>query len=256
MNQKNTDIAAHIPFDGLINARHLGGYPTVGGALTLEKAFVRCENPENLTPEDLDRLCRFGIRTAIDLRSPEEVQGAPNPMTSDSRFTYRNIPVFSTDASPEALTKSGIPMGDLYIYMLDHCRSSFQKIFTEILNTEGGVLFHCTAGKDRTGVLSALLLLLAGVDEETVTQEYCYTQVLLAPLVEKLKSTVPEGSSPEYIREMLAARPEFIQAAIRYVKETYGSAEGYLSALGFRPEQIDALRRRLTGQVLETEKGA
>lgn len=256
MNQNPNHIAAHIPLAGLINARHLGGYPTMDGGITRKEAFVRCENPQKLTKEDLDTLYRLGIRWVIDLRSPEEVCAAPNPMAADSRFTYRNIPVFSKDASPEALTKSGIPMGDLYIYMLEERKSAFREIFSEILRAEGGVLYHCSAGKDRTGVLSALLLLLAGVAEDMVIEEYSYTQVLLAPLVAELKKGLPAGVSGQYAEEMLSARPEFIRKAVDYLKKNYGSAEAYLANLGFSAAETEELRARLLKLPLESKKGA
>lgn len=254
MNMLNEKIAAHISLDGLINARHLGGYPISGGGKTLEEAFIRCENPEKLSKRDRDFLYQFGIRTVIDLRSPEETSRSANPLADDDRFVYKNIPVFSTDASPDALTKTGIPMGDLYVYMLKACASSFKKIFAQIIKSSGGVLYHCTAGKDRTGVLSALLLMLAGVDEETVTAEYCYTEILLQPLVEQLKRDMPQGADPEYIDEMLSARPEFIKTAIDYINNNYTSAKGYLSSLGFDKAQINALRFRLIGSFSEEVK--
>lgn len=256
MKREKNNIDAHIPFSGLINARHLGGYHTTDGGITKKEAFIRCENPYKLTAEDLDLLYNLGIRRVIDLRSPEEVSAAPNPMAEDNRFTYKNIPVFSEDASPEALTKSGIPMGDLYVYMIEERKPAFREIFAEILRSEGGVLYHCSAGKDRTGVLSALLLLLAGVDEETVVQEYCYTQVLLAPLVAELKKSINADISEEYADEMLCAYPEFIRTAIMYLKKNYINAEGYLKALGFSKTEIDALKGRLLETSIETEKGA
>lgn len=256
MEQINPTIPAHIPLEGLCNARHLGGYKTADGSLTRAEAFVRCEGPEKITAADMERLYRFGIRMVIDLRSPEETAAAPNPMATDGRFVFLNIPVFQTDASPEALTKSGIPMGELYIYMLDHCKPAFQQIFSAILDAQGGVLFHCSAGKDRTGVLAALLLLLAGVDEETVVQEYTYTQTLLAPVIERLRNHVPEGVSMAYAEDMLSARPAYIKAAIAHLKEIYHSAEGYLFALGFSREKTEAIRQKLIGTAMEAEKGA
>lgn len=256
MEQLNHRILAHIPLTGLINARHLGGYHTADGHLTREGAFVRCENPQHMTQEDMNQLYRFGIRSVIDLRSAEEIESAPNPMASDNRFTYCNIPVFQTDASPSALTKSGIAMGKLYIHMLKDCKESFRSIFKQILDARGGVLFHCSAGKDRTGVLSALLLSLVGVDEDTVIREYTYTQTLLAPLVEKLKRTLPDGISGKHAEDMLAARPEYIKEALNYLKESYGSAEGYLLSLGFRTDEVEALRQKLVAQESEQEKGA
>ena len=256
MEQTNLKIAAHIPLEGFCNARHLGGYKTADGYLTKAEAYIRCEGPEKITVKDMDWLYRFGIRTVIDLRSPEEALKTPNPMAKDGRFVFQNIPVFQTDASPDALTKSGIPMGELYIYMLDYCKTAFHQIFSVILDAQGGVLFHCSAGKDRTGVLAALLLLLAGVDEETVVQEYTYTQTLLAPVIERLKQHVPEGMSLQYAEDMLSARPAYIKAAITHLNDVYHSAKGYLSALGFSEKQTEAIRQRLAGTELEAEKGA
>ncbi|WP_077532537.1 tyrosine-protein phosphatase [Massiliimalia massiliensis] len=237
-------ITTHIPMEGLINARHLGGY-RAGNMLTSDKAYIRCENPDKLTRRDMDVLYDFGIRTVIDLRSPEEVAQSENPLSRDSRFDYHSIPVFSADASPEALAQKKIDMGQLYIYMADHCTDSFFQIFDTILHSHGGVLFHCTAGKDRTGVLAAILLLACGVAKDDVVWEYTFTEELLRPLVEQLENNVPKGMEKENVQAMLAAKPEYISVFVDHLNYTYHGAKGYLAHLGFSQEEITALCQRL-----------
>lgn len=240
-------ITTHIPMEGLINARHLGGY-RAGDMLTSDKAYIRCENPDKLTRHDMDALYDFGIRTVIDLRSPEEVAQSANPLSCDDRFDYHGIPVFSTDASPEALAQKRIDMGQLYIYMADHCTASFYQIFDTILHSQGGVLFHCTAGKDRTGVLAAILLLACGVEKDDVVREYAFTEELLRPLVKQLENNVPKGMEKENMQAMLAAKPEYISVFVDHLNHTYHGAKGYLAHLGFSQEGIAALCQRLVNE--------
>ncbi len=238
-----TTIQSHLPLEGLANARHLGGYPAEGG-LTKERAYVRCENPGRVTAADRDALYRFGVRLVIDLRSPEEIDKEADLLAEDSRFQYLSLPVFSADASPAALAAETFDMGALYVHMLRDRGEVFQKILRAVLGTEGVVLFHCTAGKDRTGVLAALLLLAAGVDRETVVAEYAYTGELLRPLLDKLREGMPEGAGRERAEAMLAADPAYIETLIDDL-DTHGGAKNYLRSLGFSAEEIDALNRRL-----------
>lgn len=239
-----TTISSHLKFDGLVNARHLGGYGA-GEKRTRSTSYVRCENPGRVSEKDRDTLYDFGVRQVIDLRSPEEVEREPDLLAEDSRFLYTLLPVFSSDTSPAALAQGDIDMGALYIHMLEDCKATFQKVLRLILETEGGVLFHCTAGKDRTGVLAALLLLSAGVSEADVVEEYAYTAQLLRPLAEELKKNIPAGPDRSRAEEMLAADPAYIEAAIRHLNTGYSGAAGYLLSLGFSEDEINALNARL-----------
>ena len=237
-------ISTHLPIEGLLNARHLGGYACAGGE-TAASAYIRCEHPGKLSPAGADFLWDYGIRDVIDLRSPEEAQRSPNPLAQDGRFGYHLLPVFGTAASPAALMGESVDMGQLYLSMLDGCRESFRRIFDAILASEGGVLYHCTAGKDRTGVLTALLLLSCGVSEKDVARDYCYTEALLRPLTEQLMGSVPAGVPASYAEAMLAAKPAYIEAALAHLRGAYSGARGYLTGLGFTDVQIGRLCARL-----------
>lgn len=241
-----TTIQSHLPLEGLQNARHLGGYPADGG-VTKSAAYIRCENPGRLTAADRDTLYHFGVRLVIDLRSPEEIAAETDLLSEDSRFHYLSLPVFSTDASPAALAADTFDMGELYVHMLRDRAEVFKKILRVILNTEGVVLFHCTAGKDRTGVLAALLLLAAGVDRDTVIAEYAYTGELLRPLLAKLRAGMPEGAGRDCAEAMLAANPAYIETLIAYI-EARGGAKNYLRSLGLSDTEIDLLNRRLVNK--------
>ncbi len=130
-----------------------------------------------------------------------------------------------------------------YRYLRDRGKA-FSQILRAILEAEGTVPFHCTTGKNRTGVLTAFLLLADGVDRETVTAEYACTGELLRPLLDKLRRGIPEGAGRERAEAMLAAAPAYIGTLIDYLK-TRGCAKGYLRTLGFTDEEIAALNRKL-----------
>lgn len=234
-------ITSHIPLEGACNARDLGGYPALHGQ-TRKYAFIRCESPVNLTDADTVLLLKLGIRMVIDLRSREEIEEEPNPFARVPTISLHSIPVLGFNPTPGLM--NAIDMRDLYIHMLDDCQEAFAKIFCTMICAGRGVLFHCTTGKDRTGVLAAILLLLASVPEDIVVTEYCYTQVLLKPWVER-KCVNSGGRSLKNAAVTHASDPAYIKAAINRIIGYYDGAAGYLTHIGLTFEEINTLRRRI-----------
>lgn len=245
MNDENKkiEILAHIPLEGSVNTRHLGGYKA-GDRVTKDYAFFRCESPFHMTEGDLDKLYSLGVRAVIDLRSGEEIENEPNPFNGYRDVSFHNISLLDSARPPHF--SDDFTMGDLYVRMLDLSQEGFKKAFRIILDTDGGVLFHCSAGKDRTGVLAALLLLTAGVDRETVEEEYAYTQILLAPWVEqKLEEIKTINPGAGFNPMMLQALPEYIHKALDHLIEKYGDVRNYLREIGLDDAEIDRLADRI-----------
>lgn len=236
------EIKSHIPLQGACNTRDLGGYPLEDGRATARYAFIRCETPFKMTPADIDTLLSLGVGGVIDLRNQSEIEREPNPFATNARVKYWNIPLFAGAIGPHQFEK--LTMGDLYVHMLDNAQPGFAQVFRAALETRGSVLFHCSAGKDRTGLVAALLLLNAGVDRGVVVQEYCYTQVLLRPWVEnQLRQASRAGMNLS--ARMLDADEEYIAKAIDHIGSVYGSARGYLLAIGLAEGEVEALKRRV-----------
>lgn len=135
----------------------------------------------------------------------------------------------------------------VYAMFLEIGGPAYRTLLETIAEADGRVLFHCAAGKDRTGIAAALLLDLAGVDDETIIEDYTLTEQLLAPLKEQWLPQMRErGFDEERAAALLAAPAEDMAATLRHLRERYGSAEEYARAIGVSSDAVSAVRARLT----------
>ena len=182
-----------LAWEACYNARDLGGYATVGGGRTRWGAFVRADNLRRLRSSGRAALLDYGVRTVIDLRRADELEIDPNPFaeqSGDARWPrYLNLPfglgadraavaaVVAAGAGPDA------SMDALFRLVLDQYWRGIAGVMTAIAAApDGAVLFHCHAGKDRTGLIAALLLALAGVPAPTIAEDYALSQEYLRPM--------------------------------------------------------------------------
>jgi len=251
-----------LDWDACYNARDLGGYPLKGGGATRWGALVRADNLCRLSQTGRQSLLDYGIRTIIDLRSPGELDEAPHPFSpqprSNGAMDYISIPIIDDDNRPAiARLEMSRDAREGYRLLLEH----FHYRFTDVLRAiaaapEGGVLFHCHAGKDRTGLVAALLLALSGVPERDIAADYALSNQYLQPLYEEVMSGAPsDPREREKFRRSLQAQPANILSALSFLKKKYGGVEGYLRstgniqsvpAAGLSPAEIERLRERLT----------
>jgi protein-tyrosine phosphatase len=201
----------------------------------------------------------YGIRTVIDLRAESERIGAPGPPFSTFQSVspvappyieadgkgphYLHRPLVDDETVPflnEART-----MPDRYKLMLDRCQPELGAIFNAIARAEGPVLFHCFAGKDRTGLVAAMMLSLAGVEAEAIGADYAETDTQLADrYAEWLAKAAPDRL--ESMREELRCPPEWMLGTLEYAEQKWGGLESYLEAAGVAPVDIDRLNTKLT----------
>lgn len=113
------------------------------------------------------------------------------------------------------------------------------------LAPQGAVLFHCHAGKDRTGMIAALLLALAGVPNSTIAEDYAFSQVCLQPIFDHRLSQEPDLAKRERMAQMMSAAPETMLSALAYLDARHGGAERYLRAAGVGEAELERLRRRI-----------
>ena len=238
-------ISSYIALQGACNARDLGGYETKDG-LTARYAFFRCESPAGLTEADISLLLGLGLAAVIDLRGRPEIEREPGPFIDLDEVQWHNFPLFDGNLPPHVRETGN--MGDFYIHMLESAGNGFAAIFRAILAARGGVLFHCSAGKDRTGLVAALLLLNAGVAREMVITEYCYTDALLGAWVEA-QTKLAESRGHALNTRLLEANRAYIETALDHLDCRYGGADGYLAAIGLTEDERAALRTRVLGGV-------
>lgn len=243
MNDSKQDRSRHVRLDGAHNVRDLGGYP-VGVGQTRWGVFLRGDSLHQLTDADIETLLNAHVRTVIDLRHDAEVQTAPNRLAGIAQITYRHIPIFRGSVSGGRGAAHNLRQ--VYAYMVDHCQDGLSEALSTLADAEsGGVLFHCSAGKDRTGIVAALTLGLARVPDSVIAADYALTAVAMEALRPILvEQTLVRGGSAEALEPLLSSHPEDILAMLDYVRAAYGSVESYAARLGLEGERITRLRER------------
>ena len=198
----------------------------------------------------------YGITTVIDLRAESERVGSPGPPFSNFQSTSPVQPATDTngpvnlhlalvDDQTVPFLNDAPTMPDRYRLMLDRCQPGLSAIFNAIAEADGPVLFHCFAGKDRTGLVAAMMLSLAGVDPEAIGADYAATDAQLATrYAEWLAKASPERL--EEMRDELRCPPEWMLGTLEYAEQTWGGVESYLEAAGVAPGNIDRLTTKLT----------
>lgn len=239
----NPDRYLHWP--DCYNARDLGGLATEAGKTTRWQALMRSDIVNRLTEEGRQALLDYGVRTIIDLRSPLETAEEPSLLASDGGVSYLNLPLEKYYPHVRALISQAETRGEVYAIILDHYPDAVTAVLQAIIEAEpGGILIHCQAGKDRTGIVSALLLRLVGVPVETVVADYTESQACLWPLYEKI---VAEAGGEEEVDFWLkpTATEEMMIFMLDHLDSKYGGVESYLLASGLSAGEIDRLRSRL-----------
>ena len=232
-----------LPLDGLMNARDLGGYAACGG-VTRSGVFLRSDVPALLSEADLRFLRLYELSAAVDLRSEAERERTPDMLAAQSWVRYTAVPLYDkTAARGEGLDGKTFCWADHYIRLVDHAQDWVRDVFAALADAPGCVLFHCATGKDRTGIIAALLLSLCGVSDEDAAADYCLSRLYLAPLVEELCRSGRIASRDD---PFFATQPENMLRLLAYLRERYGGVPDYLSACGLSQARQDALRRRLT----------
>ncbi len=227
-----------LPLKTFRNTRELGGYETQEGSYTKTHRYIRAATPAFLDEEDAKYLVDYGVSVIVDLRGDNEIEKAPSPLKSHPDMTYYHIDLFGDPkASLFPKNMSFKDMGDLYCLMLDYLKPNMKKVFDIFLNHLGEtVLFHCSAGKDRTGVISALLLDLAGCHPYDIVKDYSESYENNIEIYEELlKLTTKENE------HFLSSDPLFMLKMMDHLSENYGSSRAYLMEIGLEEDEINDL---------------
>ena len=231
------NISLPLPLKGSHNTRDLGGYPTKDGRVTASHRYLRSDSLLRLTKGDWNTLWEYGVRCVVDLRASKEAEEGGYLIPSG--IEYQNFPLLDHIHS-DLLAGTSLPssMEQMYRDLLDGSGKTFVRIFEKMAEYTGEcVLFHCTAGKDRTGLVSMLLLSLAGVREEWIIKDYSATQeYMLEPGRRQQELLQNVGVHlPKYIFE---AAPHTMEQTLIHLKQVYGGAGEYLLRAGLAQETL------------------
>ncbi len=227
------DGARALVLQSVRNGRDLGGLQGTKGPIPLGR-FIRTGSLSHATDSDKQVLADHDVKLDIDLRTFWEVVRSPDKLSSDRRFHYMNISLMGAGLW-DALYPSS--RGAMYVRALADHQSRFRSVYRAMAQQkDGAIVFHCAAGKDRTGMVAAILLSLAGVDREMIVHNYAISARYLHP-------TATEGAAEaEAIDD---SPPEAIDMFLRALDAKYGGARAYLKKIGLSDTEIKALTDRL-----------
>jgi protein-tyrosine phosphatase len=235
-----------LDWEGGLNARDLGGYATADGRQTRWGAVVRSAALATLTEAGRAALADYGVRAIVDLRLPDELDREPNPFAEpgDHGIAYTNVSILDPAAGfpPDTVT-----LAENYLWSLEKFGGLVATAVAAVAQApEGGVLIHCAAGKDRTGLISAMLLGVVGVPEATIADDYALTAELLRPREQEWLENGPgERAEREALLARFAPTAEVMLEVLRKLTERYGGVQPYLLEAGLSRGDLERLRDRL-----------
>jgi protein-tyrosine phosphatase len=244
-----------LVWDGCLNVRELGGLPTADGAETRSGSLVRADSVRELSDDGWRALVAHGVRTAIDLRGDHEREDDPPaelpievvhvPFMEASEADWEEIAEeleAATSAAPDVATSTR----DAYLIFLERFADNVAAAVRAVANApEGGVVIHCVGGKDRTGLLTAFLLHLAGVPEDEIVADYALSEERLLPRHEVWFANAESDEELERLRRIAATPAEAMRGVFAELGRRYGSVEGYLRSTGLTDEELEQARARL-----------
>ena len=216
------------------NTRDLGGYPTSDGRITVRNRIWRSDIPAVWNEADAERLKTLGIATIIDLRTDGEVARKPCAYAEVDGFTYYRFPITAGSVPPPTLEE--VPESYLEITTQKEAVDAIRMI----ADAGTGVLYGCTAGKDRTGVISAILLLACGVDLQTIVEDYVISREYNKTRLERFLA-----EHPEVDRRIVLANEVSMERFLEMFDQEFGSVEGYFMKVGLAEEHVSAVRDKL-----------
>jgi protein-tyrosine phosphatase len=233
-----------LPLNNLVNCRDMGGIPLPSKNYTKYKRFVRSDGFKYKPGEvndfsfDLNYLKEYGVQVILDLRGNSEVTTYPDPL-NNSNFTYYNVNLCDNFDVAEAgrVIKD---ISDYYLFVIDSSGKNIKKVIDIIcLHPNDCILFHCYAGKDRTGLLGYFLLSIIEADLYDIIADYSQTDTYIKKFLDsnKLKGTKKQ------INANWNAKKENMFKVDNYIKKNYGSPLEYLKKQGVTEEQFDTIKK-------------
>jgi hypothetical protein len=229
-----------LAWDGCINVRDLGGLAMAGGRKTRFGVVVRADSIRGLTDDGWRALADYGVERAIDLRADDEVAEDPSDAVP--------IPVLRVPITPWELAalREGWPsMREGYLALIEHFAARFAEVIAAVGRADGPVVIHCQGGRDRTGLVVALILQLVGVDPELIAADHAWSDANWAPKLEKWLNDAASEGERERLHRIFAPAGRTMVGILEEVEARYGGPRKYLVEAGASAESIDRLVLRL-----------
>ncbi|MEZ5527513.1 MAG: tyrosine-protein phosphatase [Gammaproteobacteria bacterium] len=256
-----------LPLEGGSNFRDMGGYAAVDGKSVVRGKLFRSGAPSSLTQKDMAYLDRFDFDAIVDLRSSEELDLYPNRWAQQSRIHYLNVDysIFQLMGDPREVTaeqmQAQMDPEAMYRNFPTMLKPQLTLYLDSLLQSDGPVLVNCSAGQDRTGVATAVILTLLGVDRDTILQDYQLSTQFRRPAVERGNVDLAEAAKTNAFAAMMlsyagaeeeVAQPlvladgtPFLFFALDEIDQTWGSVAAYAEAeLGLDKSELAQLRSK------------
>ena len=231
-------IQRRYKFDNILNCRDIGGYPTPDGVTKFGR-FLRCGIVNTPEQWEIDKLNEIGIGMSIDLRGTYEAEETPLKLERLDGAEIYNLPLFEFNVA----TKEGmnLPLAQIYAEIADNQMHNIAKVLNTIATAKDGiVMYNCFFGKDRTGILTMLLLSIAGVAKEDIIADYQQTYTYIKPYIQTHADILWDSNSEKHY-----SLPETMEELIERIEAKHGSILGYIRAAGVSDDAIETIRKKL-----------
>jgi protein-tyrosine phosphatase len=242
-----------LAWEGCLNVRDLGGHRTQDGGETRYGAVVRADSIRRLTEAGWAAAVEYGVRTIVDLRMNSELEAdLPSELPVDVvhvPFLEDNDEAFAeVEAVAGAAPDYAEATREVYLVFLERFGKNVAAAIAAVARApEGGVVVHCVGGKDRTGLVTAFLLHLAGVDNEQIAADYAASEERLRPRHDVWLAEAGTEAERERIRRIAATPAASMVGVLEELDRRYGSVEAFLRAAGLSDEDLALARERLRG---------
>ncbi|HCM90026.1 MULTISPECIES: tyrosine-protein phosphatase [Vagococcus] len=232
------NLSHRLVLDTTFNTRELGGIPLNNQQVVKWQQLLRSDDVSFLSEVDIASIKKYGINTVIDLRTEQERRETGYTLTEDKEIVKHYISLMISDNVMDITqAETEMTLGSFYCKLLDESKEQFKEIFEVFASDESkGVLFHCAAGKDRTGVVAALMLNLLGANEADIIANYEVTYSYL--------SANPKFEAPDMYRHLINSDREHMIIFLDKLNKEYGNAEEYLKNCGVSVEKINNLKEK------------
>jgi protein-tyrosine phosphatase len=236
-------VGRRIELAGLFNLRDLGGYPTAGGSLPW-RTLLRSDSLHQLDGDGVAALSALGLRTIVDLRTHAEAEIAPSPA---GRLSARSSHISILGGDLRSLP---LELAAIYQYVVDECGDAIAGAIKLLCSADAyPALVHCSAGKDRTGIVVAMVLAVLGVPDELIAADYALSGSYLDPANTAAIGQLQAGTGlgEELTGSLLGSPPALILTVLDGARTAHGTVDNYLLAHGLTTADLAVLRAALAG---------